>query len=275
MSRDPIRFHWEQAGDPGHPAMVFLHGFLGNHLDWRQIIDAFSNRFFCIAPDLPGHGQTAAGKSLLHYRMQDCAEKLCELLDKLGISRSHLVGYSMGGRLALYLLCRFPHRWASGIIESASPGLATAALRRQRREHDRLLANRILSGDMETFIDAWYSQPLFATIQAAPEFSRTRCRRLENDPAGLANSLLAMGTGSQPPLWKKLSRIQVPLLAIAGEHDEKFKAIAAEMAAACPALTPAVVTGAGHNVHIEAPQAFVRAVETFLQRNNELVRGKG
>jgi 2-succinyl-6-hydroxy-2,4-cyclohexadiene-1-carboxylate synthase len=270
MNRTPIRFHYVQAGDPGHPAMVFLHGFLGDHLDWQQIMSAFSRHFFCIAPDLPGHGRTAAGTRLDSYRMPDCAAQLCGLLENLGISRSHLVGYSMGGRLALYLLSHFPHRWVSGIIESASPGLATADQRRQRREQDRQLARQIASTAIEPFIDWWYSQPLFATIRAAPEFADTRRRRLKNDPAGLARSLLAMGTGSQPPLWEDLSRIQVPLLAVVGEHDEKFKAIAAGMAAACPALSTAVVAGAGHNVHIEAPAAFVAVIERFLSADTPM-----
>ena len=187
------------------------------------------------------------------------------LLDTLGVGRTTVVGYSMGGRLALYLALRHPGRCAALFLESASPGLEDAAERGARRRSDAETAARLESGDFEMFLRAWYSQPLFASLARREGLvEETIGARRGNDPAELARALRGMGTGAQPSLWEELPGLVAPTLAVAGELDEKFVGISRRMAGASPNARAAVVPGAGHNVHDEAPEAYLGALERFL-----------
>ena len=271
--KSPGGFHYIAAGDRERPALLFLHGFLGSSRDWRDIIGKMSDEFFCIAPDLPGHGKTVAGVPDADYRMENCAGRVVELLDALQVRTCRVVAYSMGGRLALYLAVSFPERFERIVLESASPGLKTEQERRMRIAHDRQLAERLRSEPLEEFLAAWYRQPLFDSLRSDKRrFEKLLAGRLDNDPAGLALSLEHIGTGVQPSLWEELSRIRQPLLLIVGEKDSKFVDIAHEMAARLPDATVEIVSGTGHNVHFENADKYTGIIKSFLATSRENMR---
>ncbi len=244
--------------------MLFLHGFMGRAEDWRGISTGLDRRFFRIAVDLPGHG-ASLGMPADRYTMEGAARSVLEALDRAGVDRTTVVGYSMGGRLALYLALRHPDRCAGLFLESASPGLEDAGERAARRRADEEKATRLEGGDFEGFLHDWYRQPLFAPLARDEDLlSRTIEDKGRNDPAELAKSLRGMGTGSQPPLWGELPNLRVPALAVAGGLDEKFVGISHRMASRAPGMRAAVVPGAGHNVHAEAPTAYISSLEGFL-----------
>ena len=152
------------SGDARGPAILFLHGFMGSAADWWGVRAALNGSHRCLAVDLPGHG---ASLDLPHpqvYTAGGAALGLLDLLDELNLERPVVVGYSMGGRLALYLALRHPERCAGLFLESASPGIENPAERRARREADEERARRLESGDFETFLADWYRQPLFASL---------------------------------------------------------------------------------------------------------------
>lgn len=198
--------------------------------------------------------------------MERCVEDLVAILDALGVERTHLLGYSMGGRVALATAVAHPERIASLILESASPGLAGADERQARIASDNALAELAEREGTETFIARWERMPLFASQERLPEQIRRRLheQRLANNPKGLANSLRGLGTGVQPSLWDRLEELRMPCLVMAGGLDAKFVAIAERMANAVAGARPAVVAGAGHTVHLEQPAAFERLVTEFL-----------
>lgn len=252
------------SGDPHRPAVLLLHGFMGSGADWAHEISALDERSCCVAPDLPGHG-SSHGLTPRAYTIEGTARMLDELLDELGISRAALVGYSMGGRLALYLALRYPERCSALFLESASPGIEDAAERELRRGADEERARRLESDDFGVFLAGWYRQPLFASLARHEGLVRETIEtRLRNDPGELARSLRGMGTGSQPSLWGELAALQVPALALAGELDEKFVGISVRMASLSPRIRAAVVPGAGHNVRLESPKEYLAALESFL-----------
>src|SRR4030043_615955 len=109
--------HYQLDGSPGKPLLVFLHGFLGSVDDWNFAVDHFVSDYCCLRIDLPGHGQTRLADPA-QYAMPSTARLLIELLDKLKMSQAHLLGYSMGGRLALYLGVHYPDRFLTIILES-------------------------------------------------------------------------------------------------------------------------------------------------------------
>ena len=268
MPGDPpglvIGLSYTVSGDPHRPTVLFLHGFLGSSADWADAIPALDERFYCIAPDLPGHGRSL-GLTPQLYTIKGAAKMLRDLLDELEISRAALAGYSMGGRLALYLALLHPERCSRLFLESASPGIEDAAERELRREADEERASRLESDDFGEFLADWYRQPLFASLARHGGLVRETIEtRLRNDPGELARSLRGMGAGSQPSLWGELAALQVPALAVAGELDEKFVGISVRMASLGPRIRAAAVPGAGHNVRLESPEEYLATLESFL-----------
>lgn len=252
------------SGGPGRPAILFLHGFMGSSRDWENATAALGERFFCVAPDLPGHG-ASVGLPPESYTFESVARAVLGVLDELGIERATLVGYSMGGRLALYLALYHPERCAGLLLESASPGLQDVVERWARHAADEERASRLESDDFEDFVGDWYRQPLFASLVRDEErLKRTISARLKNDPAELARSLRGMGSGSQRSLWGELNGLRVPALAVAGELDEKFVEITHRMANLCAGMRVAVIPGAGHNVHVEALPEYRRLLNDFV-----------
>jgi 2-succinyl-6-hydroxy-2,4-cyclohexadiene-1-carboxylate synthase len=188
-------------------------------------------------------------------------------LDELGIERPVIAGYSMGGRLALYLALRYPDRCAGLFLESASPGVESEEERTVRRKADEEKAKRLESRDLEAFLGDWYRQPLFESLARNEDLlQRTIEARRHNDPVELARSLRGMGTGSQPSLWGELEGLTVPALAVAGGLDGKYVRVSSLMAGISPGVEPVVIPGVGHDVHDEAPAEYVALLGSFLDR---------
>ncbi|MGF1496958.1 MAG: 2-succinyl-6-hydroxy-2,4-cyclohexadiene-1-carboxylate synthase [Elainellaceae cyanobacterium] len=248
------QFHYQQWGDRSQPTLLFLHGFMGRGDDFATIIASLGDRFNCLTLDLPGHGQTQVIGDESHYGMPQTAAGIIRLLDGLDIQQCGLFGYSMGGRLALYLALHFPNRFTWVVLESASPGLETAGERQERSHRDVQLAQELETGDFRAFLSRWYDQPLFASLKAHPAFATMYQRRLTNRPKELARSLRHAGTGRQPSLWSRLADCRIPLHLLVGDRDEKFCAINRRMAQCCPAAQLHLLPELGHNLHLEDPQ---------------------
>jgi 2-succinyl-6-hydroxy-2,4-cyclohexadiene-1-carboxylate synthase len=199
------------------------------------------------------------------YTSEGAARAVIGALDEIGIERPMIAGYSMGGRLALYLALRYPGRCAGLVLESASPGLASAHERTARRAADDERAKRLESGDFEEFLEDWYRQPLFASLARDERLvKRTIEARRRNDPGELARSLRGMGTGSQPSLWVELEGLAVPALSVAGALDRKYAGISSRMAGLSPWMESIVVPETGHNVHGETTAAYISLIARFL-----------
>ena len=253
-------------GSPENPDVLCLHGFMGSAADWQDVATAIGDRALCIALDLPGHGGSL-DLTPEAYTMEGTARAVIRTLDELEARRPVIVGYSMGGRLALYLALRYPERCTGLFLESASPGLGSAGEREARRDADEQKAKLLESGDFENFLRDWYRQPLFAPLAREERLlRRTIEARRRNDPSELARSLRGMGTGSQPSLWDDLEGLTVPALAVAGELDGKYAGISSRMASISPKVEPVVVPGVGHNAHDEAPAEYVALLGRFLNR---------
>lgn len=260
-----LRLHYVEQGRG--PAILLLHGFTGSTASWSRILPALAGGCRAVAVDLIGHGRSEAPRQWERYTIAHCVTDLQALLDRLEIQQAVVLGYSMGGRVALSLAAAAPHRITALILESTSPGLTTDEERAQRRRADGDLAGMIEDQGIETFVDHWEKLPLFASQQDLPSAVRAgqRAQRLANRPWGLANSLRGMGTGSMAPLHHQLPALTMPALVIAGGLDAKYSSTAQDMAAAMPRAELVIVPGAGHNVHLEQPDLFRCLVLSFLQ----------
>ena len=257
------QFHYSLTGNKNQPLILLLHGFTGDIQDFSSVISLLSKNYCCLAVDLPGHGQTRVSGDESCYNMSKTAQALIHLLDDLQIDKCLLLGYSMGGRLALYMTLHFPERFEKVVLESASPGLKTEKDRSHRRQADSQTAQNLENSNIKDFILNWYDRPLFKSLKKSPKFEKLIESRLTNNPLELAKSLRNMGTGNQPSLWKKLAQNQIPILLLAGEDDDKFQRINAEIASFCPAATLKIIPNAGHNIHFENIDNFGSVVRQF------------
>ncbi len=197
--------------------------------------------------------------------MAGAAALLRDTLADRGIEACPVVGYSMGGRLALYFALHYPKHCTKLVLESASPGLRTSAERKVRRGRDEALAARLEAEPFEDFLAQWYRLPLFGSLQHHPEaLDRMLMHRRRNQPAELAQSLRQMGTGTQPSLWERLHELNIPWLALAGALDPKFAAIGEAMTAVHPQGQFVQVPHAGHNIHLECMNAYIDLLQPFL-----------
>lgn len=264
--RDGLRLRVEVRG-AGRP-LLLLHGFTGCVEAWPEpILDGLVEAGFLVAaPDLPGHGRSDAPEDPSRYRMGALLDDLEEVLDRLEIERCPWVGYSMGGRVALAGGVVRPGRVERLVLESASPGLASAEARAARRRSDDALARRIEAEGIEAFVSYWMDLPLFSTQRALPDpvLAEARARRLSQRPRGLAASLRGLGTGSQPSFWDRLDELRCPVLLLTGGEDGKYEGLARRMGERIPDALRVSVPDAGHTVHLEAPGAWLEAVASFL-----------
>jgi len=260
-----VRYHVELTGEG--PALLLLHGFTGSTASWEGFIPSWSKHQQVIAVDLLGHGQTDAPADPSRYRTEHAVRDLTDILDALHIDAAHVLGYSMGGRLALSLALIAPQRVRSLILESATPGIEADDERAERVRSDEALADRIISEGVAAFVDYWESIPLFRTIRDLPDDVQhsIRAQRLQNAEIGLAGSLRGMGTGAQPSWWQHIDSLSIPVQLIVGERDEKFVRIAQRMDELLPDSRLAVVAGAGHMVHVEQADFFDTIVVGFLK----------
>ncbi|WP_273853216.1 2-succinyl-6-hydroxy-2,4-cyclohexadiene-1-carboxylate synthase [Guptibacillus spartinae] len=263
-------FHVEIEGE-GEP-LLLLHGFTGSSVNWSSMMKELAPYYKVIALDLIGHGESGKPDDITHYTMEAMGNYLKQLLQELHIDQAHVLGYSMGGRFALSFTVQHPDCVKSLILESSSPGLATKEERKERRQKDERLASRIINDGLSSFIDFWENVPLFSSQKKLPIHAQEEIRkqRLSNTERGLANSLIGMGTGVQPSYWEVLENITIPVLLLVGEYDQKFISIAERMEKLFPQADFVQINDAGHTIHVEQPEIFVKMVVAFLKKHADV-----
>ncbi|WKA56066.1 2-succinyl-6-hydroxy-2,4-cyclohexadiene-1-carboxylate synthase [Planococcus shixiaomingii] len=259
-----VRYHVEIANENKQQTVVFLHGFTGSIKTWQSIVEQLRD-FKVVLIDLIGHGQSESPDLAERYGMNQQIADLEAIFTKLALTDFVLVGYSMGGRTALAYACAYPERLEALILESASPGLRTEEEQKERQDRDAALAKRILRDGIPTFVNFWQEIALFDSQKQLPEQVKQAVReeRLAQNPNGLANSLVGMGTGSQQSYWEDLSRLAMPVLLVAGALDLKFTGINKKMLAVLPNARLEIVE-AGHAIHVEKPLEFATIVKEYL-----------
>jgi 2-succinyl-6-hydroxy-2,4-cyclohexadiene-1-carboxylate synthase len=233
--------------------VVMLHGFSGTHRAWDGVVARMSpERYRPLALDLPGHGELAAAERPFSFE-----RSVASVLDR-SPGRFALVGYSMGGRVALHVALEAPERVERLLLVGANPGIEDAHERALRRESDSRLAEELEAAPFEDFVERWRNQPLFAG-EPAEAGRLAREDQLRNQPDALAAVLRGMGTGEMSPLWSRLGELEMDATVLVGERDTKFQALGRRMVGLIPNAKLRVVAG-GHGLPLENPQAIVDAL---------------
>ena len=232
--------------------LLLLHGFTHTGASWEPIVAALGERYRALAPDLRGHGTASDADPVT-------LEAVIDDLVRSAPPRYGLVGYSMGGRVALHLALADPGRVERLVLIGSSPGIANEREREQRRADDEGLAEEIERMGIEEFALRWAQAPVLAGL-SEDAAARAHSDRLRNKPSGLARALRGLGTGALPSLWDRLGELEMPVTLVAGERDTKFRQIAEEMALAISEAEVIVLSGAGHAVHLEAPERVAEMI---------------
>lgn len=242
--------------------LVLLHGLLGDANDWQPVIDRLPGHH-CIALDLPGHGQH---HELRVNDFEQSHQWLCRELASRGIEHYLLVGYSLGGRLALYHASREPAGLSGLLLENCHPGLP-AGERAARIAHDESWAERFEREPLADVLTDWYRQGVFADLDEAAR-ARQIARRLGNDGKAVAAMLRATSLGQQPDLASWLAQGKLPVTYVSGKRDHKFHQLACLMASQHRKINHLELDG-GHNLHAHQPEAFARLLAEWVNQQQE------
>jgi len=173
--------------------------------------------------------------------------------------KSVLLGYSLGGRLALHACIHRPDLWQGVVVVGADPGLGSSEEKNQQFTRDRNWADRLKKEPLEQLVREWDEQPVFCGIEnSAP-------RNLEElDPIQLSQQFEVFSKGLQQNLVPALSELKTPpVLFLAGEKDKKYQQIGDELAELCPVVESRWVEDSGHRVPWENPESFSRILIDF------------
>jgi 2-succinyl-6-hydroxy-2,4-cyclohexadiene-1-carboxylate synthase len=232
------------------PPVIFVPGFMQQGDAWSPVGELVGQRY---------------PSAYLDFRTHSFEARLGELR-QAAQPGAVVVGYSMGGRLALHLAVREPDRLAGLVTVGASPGIDDPEERRRRAEDDARLAAWMEQSTIEEVVARWEGLPVFAD-QPADLVEAQRRGRLEHDPRLLATLLRSAGQGVLPGIWDELRRIRAPVLALAGERDKRYIAAARRIALLAPRGDALPVMGAGHAAHLERPDVVASLVLEFLDQH--------
>jgi 2-succinyl-6-hydroxy-2,4-cyclohexadiene-1-carboxylate synthase len=233
--------------------IVLLHGFAATRRTWEGVEGHLpAERYRPLALDLPGHGELADAPRPLTF--EGCVQSVLDRAPE----RFVLVGYSMGGRVALHVALAAPQRIARLVLVATTAGIEDPDERAQRHETDHSLANQVERGTIADFVDRWRSQPMFAE-DPLEVGALARADQSRNRPDSIAAALRGIGTGEMQPLWERLGELNMPATVLVGTRDVKFRLLGERMASLLPDARLLVVPG-GHGLPFEVPASVAEAI---------------
>lgn len=234
--------------------IVLLHGFTQGGAIWVPVMEAITTRAPIDAPDLPGHGSATNVATGLANTASDLAQRY---------GKGAYVGYSMGGRVALHLALARPELVSHLVLCSTTAGIDDPDERQRRRTADDALAAHLRTVGVDTFLTEWLAQPMFASLTVTKHDAEVRA---SNTAEGLATSLECAGTGTQESLWDRLHTLDMPVLVVTGERDDKFAALGRRLVECIGDNARHVeVPGAGHALPFERTTDFAALLSAFLR----------
>lgn len=226
--------------------MLFIPGFMQRGDAWRPVAELLPERY---------------PSTMLDHSEHSFESRLAEIAE--AGAGGVLVGYSLGGRLALRAALRSPGSFSAVVTVGATAGIEEGPLRVARAEADEKLASWIETASMEDVVSLWERQPMFAD-QSDALVEAQRSGRLSHDQRSLALLLRTAGQGALEPVWHDLRSLELPLLAIAGARDDGYTRAAKRIASTAPNGRLAIVEEAGHAPQLQQPDEVARLLSEFL-----------
>ncbi len=257
---------------------VLLHGFAQSVDSWNGVAGKLSAQRVVWALDLVGHGSSDAPEGFDSYTLEsqgDCLRAFLAYVKEKEKQTPAVLGYSMGGRVALQALVSSPqdfsHLASTLMLEGVGLGSKNDAERLAAQERDLANAIKLRTGGLSAFMDAWEKIPLFKTQLELSEDVRKEVRlgRMKNDPEVLARMFELSGQHVMPPYDRVVEALNVlhrkgrEISFIVGERDIKYFKYAQQLAKDTSVCIRAI-NGTGHNAHLERPNEFVERVQEAL-----------
>jgi pimeloyl-ACP methyl ester carboxylesterase len=252
---EPV-LYYESCGEG--EAVVLIHGGNLDRRMWDDQFQLFARDFRVIRYDVRGFGKTEAPTKPF-----SCVKDLRSLLEGLQVPRAHLVGLSLGGRIAIDFALEHPDKVKS--LVAVGPGLSGFEWPAESEKRFWELARLARDEGPEKAVEGWLKDPYMVPAMEDPALAK-RIRRLalENTASWLANPLLERPLKS--PAVKRLGEILVPTLLVVGDRDvPEIQAIVKILEKGIPHAKKVVIAGAGHMVNMEKPDEFNRNVLSFLK----------
>jgi 2-succinyl-6-hydroxy-2,4-cyclohexadiene-1-carboxylate synthase len=238
---------------------------MGSSADWLPIVEFLKTTHYCVLPDLPGHGGNTSRDFDRPHDLAFIAQGVKIVLDQLGLKNANVLGYSLGGRVALQLALDYPEKVNQLILENASPGIDDQDERDARVRLDQERAQAI-EKDLDAFLEDWYRMPLFDSLALDPDQRAALVtNRAGNDPAWLAKLIVELSPGQVPSNWSRLNELKMPVALIGGELDIKYRSSLSSVQAAISNASLTLIPHAGHNAHLEQPDTFINTLQKILQ----------
>ncbi len=256
--------------DGNGPPLVFLHGLMGNAMNWTRIFTALRGKFTCIAYDQRGHGQSL--KPEKGYSPEDYAGDLLKIVDHLQLKKFVLIGHSMGGRNALCFAHLHPERLVGLIAEDIGPEENLSQLAYYEQLINPIPVPFTSREEMKTYFREVFVKTVQArdNLQTLAAFFMTNLR--ENDQGlwdwrfSKKGILDSVSQGRETERWHEVAGLKMPTLWIRGENSLELSRETYQKILRTNKLIQGVeIPGAAHWVHADQPQLFVAAVENFLQ----------
>ncbi len=237
-----------------HARVTFVHGFLGSPADWSDVLAHLAPNIACDCVSLEelGCASIAAAARALEQRLHARPADL-------------VVGYSMGGRIALELAAMSDAPSTHAMLLSTSVGLRDESERLQRRHEDDERSRAIHRDGLDAFVDAWYRLPLFASLRRHPSFESMRARRCVGNAAFWADCVRDCSPGLARAHWEVLPHIAHRLALVAGAQDERYALMNAAAQRIAPSIVVHTIEDAGHALPIEAGARVAQLIEQQLQ----------
>lgn len=260
----------QAQGDPQSPALIFLHGFLGNHGDWSKTIDYLKDDFYCVCIDLPGHGGSSSISIPLDHGFETTHALIKNVLQDLQIKQYILIGYSLGGRIALdYARTQQDDNLKALVLESCHTGYTSEEQKQARFAYDLDWAKRFATQGVHESLYEWYEQDIFKDLSRAQK-DRVIEKRSHNYGVWLANTLLATSLSKQTDALPFLQnndtgKNTLPVYYCFGKKDTKFKAFSQTFShLANIQLTE--FKESGHNIHQHHPKQYARFIKEHFSK---------
>lgn len=215
--------------------ITFLHGFLGSPKDWEDVQNELSVP--SLALTLPGHGNEPLELALFEKQIPD---------------QTTLVGYSLGGRLAMQYVKNHPGKVKQLIILSSNPGIETG--REERLNWDQGWIDLLEKEGIEPFLEKWYAQDLFSSFAFNAEMKK---RRMQHDPKSLVQVFKEFSPANMENLWPHLKDFSCPISFLFGENDIKYRSVGERL---MDNFECEWIPDTSHPIHIEAPQAVAKLI---------------
>ncbi len=271
INSSEFRFITEEKRQ-GKLPILFLHGFTGSAEDWTSFFNKLHKSVYPVALDLPGHGKSIKLEDEF-YRFHSVNLIVNKLIEYLKLEKPIILGYSMGGRVAYNFAVSNPQKLRALIIESSTPGIAEREIAEERLKKDFELAQLLDEKGINWFIEYWFSQPIFNTLNNLPEekLKAIKNMRTGNSSTELAKSLRNYGQGKVGHVWDKIGKIDFPLLLIDGELDKKYRFLNTLVMKYTRTAIRKTIKNSGHNTHLEKPEDFIILVNSFIEK---IIKGK-